>query len=82
MERPRKKGARWTGEDIQPDEIVQDIELGFDAKRDRWNGYNAEEHVNIMKEWQLVEEQRKKLKAKRLDEELKQSVVLLASNLP
>ncbi|KAL7747938.1 mRNA splicing protein [Sorochytrium milnesiophthora] len=70
LERPRKKGARWTGKDIAPDEIVQDIQLGFDAKRDRWNGYNPEEHTKLMEEWELVEEKRKKLKAKQVDESL------------
>ncbi|KAI9139112.1 Pre-mRNA splicing Prp18-interacting factor-domain-containing protein [Paraphysoderma sedebokerense] len=70
MERPRAKGAKWTGKDIQADEVVQDVELGFDAKRDRWNGYNAEEHKNIMQEWELIEEERKRQKAKEVDEKL------------
>ena len=39
LERPRKKGARWTGKDIRPDEHIQSLELSFDAKRDRWNGF-------------------------------------------
>ena len=43
MERPRKRGAKWTGKDIRPDEVVQsldDLEYNYDAKRDRWNGYD------------------------------------------
>ncbi|KAJ3276630.1 mRNA splicing protein [Terramyces sp. JEL0728] len=59
LERPRKKGAKWTGMDIQPDEVVQKLELGFDAKRDRWNGYNPEEQLRQVEEWELVEEKRK-----------------------
>src|ERR1700759_420149 len=35
LSRPRKAGARWTGRDIQADEVVQDVSLGWDAKRDR-----------------------------------------------
>lgn len=35
MERPRKKGAKFTGQDIQPDELVQEFNLNFSAKRDR-----------------------------------------------
>ena len=44
MERPRTKGARFTNKNIAADEKVEDIELAtWDAKRDRWNGYNPEE---------------------------------------
>ena len=35
LERPRRKGAKYTGEHIQADELVQDIQLDFEAKRDR-----------------------------------------------
>ena len=47
MERPRSKGARFTNKHIAADEKVEDgFELKtFDAKRDRWNGYNGEEWV-------------------------------------
>ena len=42
MERPRTKGARWTNKHIAADEKVEEIHLAsFDAKRDRWNGYNS-----------------------------------------
>ncbi|KAJ3354106.1 mRNA splicing protein [Allomyces javanicus] len=75
LERPRKKGAKWTGDDIQADEVVQDVDLSFEAKRDRWNGYDAELHVQKMQEWELVEEQRKKIRAKKVDEELKQKAM-------
>jgi pre-mRNA-processing factor SLU7 len=59
LERPRKKGAKWTGKDIQADEVVQKIELGFDGKRDRWNGYDSQEHIKLVKEWEMVEEKRR-----------------------
>eukprot|EP01056_Protomagalhaensia_sp_Gyna25_P001334 Protomagalhaensia_sp_Gyna_25__1333@NODE_166_length_4697_cov_16_379777_g129_i0_p2_GENE_NODE_166_length_4697_cov_16_379777_g129_i0NODE_166_length_4697_cov_16_379777_g129_i0_p2_ORF_typecomplete_len157_score27_93zfCCHC_3/PF13917_6/0_12zfCCHC_4/PF14392_6/0_14_NODE_166_length_4697_cov_16_379777_g129_i035153985 len=37
LERPRAKGARWTNQDIAPDEYVpQEIIEDFEAKRDRW----------------------------------------------
>jgi len=38
-ERPRKFGAKFSGQDIKPDEIIKEINLDYDAKRDRWNGY-------------------------------------------
>ena len=47
LERPRKKGAKFTNKDIAADEIVRDIELGYDAKRDRWNGYDPSEHKKV-----------------------------------
>ena len=31
VERPRKVGAKWTGSDIRPDEIVRDVELDYDG---------------------------------------------------
>ncbi|KAI9506229.1 mRNA splicing protein [Coemansia spiralis] len=67
MERPRKKGARWTGKDMMADEVVQDIKLSYDAKHDRWNGYDPSEHRKLMEEWELMEEARKKRKASELD---------------
>ena len=69
MERPRKLGAKWTGEDIQPDEVDQSAEVSWIGKRDRWNGYDPAEHHDIIKEYELVEEARKNLKATELDRE-------------
>ncbi|MCJ1308259.1 mRNA splicing protein [Agyrium rufum] len=62
LSRPRAKGAKWTGRDIQADEVVQDFELGWDAKRDRWNGYDASEYGTVVKEYEELEELRKQAK--------------------
>lgn len=59
LERPRRLGARWTGQDIQPDEYVQEAALGFEGKRDRWAGYNADEYVEVVDQWQRQDEERK-----------------------
>ncbi|KAI9163519.1 Pre-mRNA-splicing factor SLU7 [Paramyrothecium foliicola] len=59
LSRPRAKGAKWTGKDIQADEIVQDINLGWDAKRDRWNGYDAKEYRKVVEEYNQMDELRK-----------------------
>ena len=32
MERPRKIGAKFTNQDIQADEVIQDLDLNFDAR--------------------------------------------------
>ncbi|KAL8661361.1 MAG: hypothetical protein Q9202_005663 [Teloschistes flavicans] len=62
LSRPRAKGAKWTGKDIQADEAVQDVQLGWDAKRDRWNGYDATEYRTVIKEYQELEDLKKSVK--------------------
>jgi pre-mRNA-processing factor SLU7 len=59
LSRRRKAGARWTGKDIQADEVVQNVNLGWDAKRDRWNGYDAKEYENVINEFNELEALRK-----------------------
>lgn len=55
LSRPRKLGAKWTGKDIQADEIVEDVKLGWDAKRDRWNGYDNREYGAVVQEYEELE---------------------------
>lgn len=55
LSRPRKQGAKWTGKDIQADEVVQDVNLGWDAKRDRWNGYDTTEYTNVVEDYKALE---------------------------
>lgn len=62
LSRPRKLGAKWTGKDIQADEVVQDVQLGWDAKRDRWNGYDATDYKTVIEEYEQMEELRKQVK--------------------
>ena len=62
LSRPRAKGARWTGRDIQADEVVQEVELGWDAKRDPWNGYDAHEYRNVIEEYEELEHLKRKVK--------------------
>ena len=62
LSRPRAKGARWTGKDIQADEMVQDVQLGWDAKRDRWNGYDASEYRQVMDDYNALEHMKRKAK--------------------
>src|SRR3546814_10415106 len=62
VERPRsvKKSAAKTGLDISADEQRIDLEmhgkLAFDAKRDRWAGYDPEEHKLNITRFELKEE--------------------------
>ena len=67
LERPRKKGAKYTNRDIQADEIVQDVATGYDAKRDRWNGYDPSEHKRVYEEYAAVEAARQKMREDEID---------------
>ncbi|KAB8356546.1 hypothetical protein FH972_024129 [Carpinus fangiana] len=58
LSRPRKNGARWTGKDIQADENVQDVRMGWDAKRDRWNGFDASEYRHVVDEYNQLEDKK------------------------
>lgn len=59
MERPRKLGAVHTGKEICADEVVHEaLALGFDAKRDRWNGYDASDYRHVVSRFDKVEEKK------------------------
>lgn len=64
LSRPRAKGAKWTGKDIQADEAVQELKLGWDAKRDRWNGYDASEYTRVVQDFEQLEKLKKQLQNK------------------
>ena len=67
LERPRSKGARWTGKGIAADDKVQDINISsFDAKRDRWNGYSSEEWVRQAEKFDKIAELRSEMRRKEL----------------
>ncbi|KUI72723.1 Pre-mRNA-splicing factor SLU7 [Cytospora mali] len=61
LERPRKKGAKFTGKNIQADDVVQDVQLSWDAKRDRWNGYDPKNYKHIVEEYNQMEELRREM---------------------
>ncbi|VDK24867.1 unnamed protein product, partial [Anisakis simplex] len=69
FERPRKLGAKWTGEDIAPDEYLQpNLTLKWDAKRDRWNGYDPQTHHQVVEEYEKLEQTRKMLREEKMKE--------------
>ncbi len=69
LERPRKKGAKYTNQDIAADEVIQDVRGNYDAKRDRWNGYDPAEHKRILAEYNAMEEERKKMREEEVDKQ-------------
>jgi hypothetical protein len=54
---------------IAPDEATQKIETGYDAKRDRWNGYDRVEHKQIYEEYEAVEAERQRLREEEIDKQ-------------
>ena len=57
LERPRKIGAKYTGTNFAPDEHLQPkLDLTFDGKRDRWNGYDNQAHQEVIDEFNKLEE--------------------------
>ncbi len=67
LERPRKIGAKYTGSNFAPDEFMQPkLSLDFDGKRDRWNGYDAAAHAEVVEEYSKIEEVKKELKKEKL----------------
>ena len=55
VERPRKMRARWSGKDIQADEVVTKVDMSYEGKRDRWNGYDPQEHDKIVAAYEQME---------------------------
>uniref|UniRef100_A0A8C2GDV2 Pre-mRNA-splicing factor SLU7 n=1 Tax=Cyprinus carpio TaxID=7962 RepID=A0A8C2GDV2_CYPCA len=71
VERPRKVGAKFSGTDLAPDEHEQiQLSMDYDGKRDRWNGYDPDEHMRIVEEYAKVDLAKRTLKAQKLQEEL------------
>lgn len=69
VERPRKRGAKFSGKDIMADEKVQHFDGDYDAKRDRWNGYDPATYKNVMDEYEAMEAAQKKIREQKMDEE-------------
>ncbi|KAI1405150.1 Pre-mRNA splicing Prp18-interacting factor-domain-containing protein [Hypoxylon fuscum] len=69
LQRPRAKGAKYTGRDIQADEVVQDVQLGWDAKRDRWNGYDPKEYRSVVERYKQMDELRGLVAGTKVQEE-------------
>lgn len=67
VERPRRRGAKFTNKNIMADEVVQQFDGDYDAKRDRWNGYDNSAYKSIMDEYEVAEDVRRKLKEAEID---------------
>ena len=66
VERPRKVGARYTGSNLAPDEFLQPkLNLSYDGKRDRWNGYENIAHKETIEEHEKLEAVKRDMKKAR-----------------
>lgn len=70
LERPRKVGAKYSGQDIAADELaLPHLALDFDGKRDRWNGYDPMMYQSVIEEHSKVEEAKRILKEEKLKQD-------------
>ncbi|XP_059052996.1 pre-mRNA-splicing factor Slu7 [Achroia grisella] len=70
LERPRKIGAKFSNAGIAADEFQQpSLNLSYDGKRDRWNGYDPSQHKAIIEEYQKVEDAKRELRAQKLEQD-------------
>eukprot|EP00927_Polykrikos_kofoidii_P085182 TRINITY_DN9192_c0_g1_i1.p1 TRINITY_DN9192_c0_g1~~TRINITY_DN9192_c0_g1_i1.p1 ORF type:complete len:740 (+),score=201.04 TRINITY_DN9192_c0_g1_i1:111-2222(+) len=71
VERPRAVGAAHNGKNLMPDEYINTLELDYEGKRDRWNGFQPEDYKEIIDQWTVIEEERRKVKAAEMEERAK-----------
>ena len=74
VDRPRKIGAKYSGADIKPDEFLIEGPQDFDGKRDRWASYDSKEYEEVVKTYEMVDEERRKLKETEAEEDLKKGI--------
>uniref|UniRef100_A0A7S1PII6 Pre-mRNA-splicing factor SLU7 n=1 Tax=Percolomonas cosmopolitus TaxID=63605 RepID=A0A7S1PII6_9EUKA len=73
MERPRRRGAHLTGEEIAADREVHDLnaKVSYDAKRDRWAAYTPSMYrEKVVQRHERIEKERKKHREKEMRERL------------
>merc|ERR1719487_2245376 len=52
VERPRKVTAKQNGKNLCPDEFIEELNFDWEGKRDRWNGFEADDYKVVMDEWE------------------------------
>lgn len=73
-ERPRRRGAHLTGEEIAADRRIDplsNMKLSYDVKRDPWNGYTSRIYrEQVVNRHEKLESERKKLHDQQIREKL------------
>eukprot|EP00347_Sterkiella_histriomuscorum_P008276 403345699 len=69
-ERPRKIGAKYNHRDFAQDEIIENIQLNYEGKKDRYNGYDPDQYKQVIEEWERLNEEQKKKKEQETQEKI------------
>lgn len=75
-ERPRKISVKYNQRDFAQDEMIvqnqlmAESKLNFEAKRDRWNGYDPNAFKQVVEEWNQINEEQRKRKEQEIQEKL------------
>ncbi|KAI1702433.1 pre-mRNA splicing prp18-interacting factor domain-containing protein [Ditylenchus destructor] len=83
FEKPRSLGAKWTNTNIAADDhVLPELKMGYDAKRDRWGGYDSSAYKQVHEEYERMEETRKMIKSQNMkdgipDEEVAEGAVVV-----
>jgi len=72
VERPRKLGAKYSGRDFKQDEIIEEVALDYEGKRDRWNGYDPDAYKRVIEDYESLNEEAKKQRQLKLEEKMRQ----------
>lgn len=73
LERPRKRGAKWTNMGIAADDAagpppeLSALDEDYDAKRDRWNGYDPNTYADVIDTYAAVDAERGRRREAELD---------------
>lgn len=81
LERPRKRLAKYGAQVCAADDVeAPSFKFSYDAKRDRWNGVDMDVHQEkIRVDFQKLEEARRLIKSKNLEENEMKKQLLIAS---
>lgn len=71
VERPRQLKAVHSKKNLMPDEHIVANQVGYEGKRDRWNGWEADDDKERIEEWEKVEAERRRVKAAEMQERAK-----------
>uniref|UniRef100_A0A915EAG4 Pre-mRNA-splicing factor SLU7 n=1 Tax=Ditylenchus dipsaci TaxID=166011 RepID=A0A915EAG4_9BILA len=67
LEKPRAIGAKYSNTNFAPDDnVLPSLKMGWDAKRDRWNGYDSAQYKQVHDEFERMEDARKMIKAQNI----------------
>lgn len=59
LERPRKVSAKHAACPAPCDEFLEERQLGFEAKRDRWRDFDAADFGDVIRQWERIEQTKK-----------------------